>query len=130
MKNNETLSLEKAFSDMTKVQLEAEISEMSGALGEAQVRNNLNSEELNKVFVQEKTEQIQKIQSMYGGIKIGEGFEQAVAKLARFQGMESVALADLESLQKAIKSIKELRISIDIAKKIMKQKQQSKGRRQ
>ncbi len=129
-KDDQILALEKIYGDMTRAQLQAELLAMSGSLGEAQVRNNLSSEELNKVLVQEKDGQIRRVQAMYGDIKISEGFEQAVAKLARLQGMESVALADLKDLQKALRSVKELRISIDTAKKIMKQKQQPRGRHQ
>jgi len=129
-KKAEIKRLTSIYEACTKVQLADEISLLDGALGAAQIRKNLNPSELNFVLIKEKKEQLEKARSLYGKIKINKGFEQAIAELARTQGMESTAIADLENLEKSGKSVRLLEISIDTASKVMKQKQTPKGRNQ
>jgi len=129
-KTEEVARLTEIFENYTKAQLSEAISTLDGDLGAARIRNNLSNSELNFVLIGEKKEQLKKIRSAYGSIEIGGGIELAIAELARTQGMESAAIADLENLEKTGRSERILEISIDTANKIMKQKQALKGRNQ
>jgi len=129
-KTEEAKRLTKIYEACTKVELAEEISALSSAFGAAQIRNNLSPSELNFVIIGEKKAQLGRIREAYGKIKTDEGIEQAAIELVRNQGAEDTAISDLESLERSGKSARLLEISIDTASKVMKQKQQPKGRSQ
>ena len=127
-RTNENKWLFDRYSDMTKIQLSDCISQLDGELGENQTRSRLSPSKFIQTLIFEKKAQLEKIRSMYAGVKVGDRLDLAGAQLARIQGMEAVALSDLESMEGSVRGSRTLKISIDIAKTVMKQKLKPEGR--
>ncbi len=111
------------YNDMTRAQLSAHIAELDGQLGDAIKRSELASDDLTSLLISEKESQLAKIRKEYGSVKIGSDLNRAVVEFARIQGMEAVAMADQVALESAGPAVKNIRNSIDIAKRVMQQKE-------
>jgi len=128
MNAEEKKNVEFYYEGLTRKDLKEELAQLDGQLGQAQIRANMDSVELNALLVKEKKAQIQKTMELYGQINVTEGIEQAFIQLTKIQGMEAASRADLINLEMASKTVKETQIRIDIANKVMKQKNNSGGR--
>jgi hypothetical protein len=128
MNAEEKKNVEFYYEGLTKKDLKEELAQLDGQLGQAQIRANMDSVELNALLIREKKAQIQKAMELYGQINVTEGIEQAFIQLTKIQGMEAASRADLINLEMASKTVKETQIRIDIANKVMKQKSNSGGR--